>query len=162
MKVTAEVSFSKSERSYAMLLAHRRNDPKVAQKVPNYRYDKKHKDLQIHYMGILSEMAVAKLLKVDLNTETDLAGDQGYDLKWGILKIDVKYCFHPHGRLAVMPDKPLLADIYILVVGDEEKMKIVGWAKKDDFSTIAKVKDFGYGPRLAIEQNDLRDLTQIL
>lgn len=156
-----QVFFSNSECNRALLLAHARNDPKIAEKVPNYRIDKEHRDLEINYMGILSEMAVAKVLNVPLDTSIDLGGDKGYDLVWNGLKVDVKYSYHPGGRLFVFPGKPLLADVYVLVVGDEKKMNIVGWAKKEDFSH-AKIRDFGYGPRLAIDQTELRDVQELV
>ena len=155
-----DVELTDEDREIASVLAHKRNDPKIAYAVPNYRFDESHSDFDIHYVGVLAEIAVAKVLGISVDKNIDLGGDQKFDLVWKGLKIQVKYNHYSWGELYLVKGEPLVADVYVLVVGDIHKMTIKGWATRNDFAK-ATIKNYGYGERLALFQKQLREFAEL-
>jgi hypothetical protein len=132
-----------------------RQKPKRDAFVPSQRVTNTHSEISIDFFGALAEIAVSKLLHISIDEKMILGGDGGYDFVWMGVKIDVKYTYHKDGHLIVMSKDKLLADIYILLVGDSKRMDIIGLATKELFLEKGQFKDFGYGPVFAMAQDDL-------
>lgn len=161
------VEMNEEDRAMALEYALERNKPKRQAGVMDRIVDASKGSLDVDYMGLLAEMAVAKTLKVPLmQLRDDLSGDPGYDLVWHDRKVQVKYTFHRTGHLLLVPpgrlNHPLLADLYVLVVGSEKEMDIVGYARALECKDLASVIDFGFGETLAIKQQDLHDFSDLL
>lgn len=106
--------------------------------------------------GVGAEMAVAKFLNLELDTSTSPRSG-GCDLisKKGN-KIDVKHTKYKNGKLIATLNKKLSdADIYILCTGSFPDYEIKGWVKNTDLINEKNIKDLGYGPTYALEQEQL-------
>lgn len=167
---SAYVNLSADEMAMIHSLAEARNNPKMEAGVPNYRIDQKHSDLELHLLGIKGEYAVSKFLGVSMDLTISLGGDDG--------RQDLVL---PDGRTAQIKCRrrrgwayPLLStnldefntDVGILVwpdaQGDPRVVEIAGWTTKPEFELLSRVQDFGHGPRLVIEQRDMRNVHELM
>jgi hypothetical protein len=148
------VRFNDADRVKAARLVVLREAPKRQHGVATKKVSEKHTDWAIDYYGVLAEMAVAKILDIELEEKRLISGDDGYDLVWKEKTIDVKFTFYRSGQL-IIPDYCALADLYILMTGNDFEMFIVGWATKDMVERLSSLVDFGYGPKTAMKQDDL-------
>ena len=137
-----------------------RNRTKRSEGVKDQRVDMNRGTLFIDYMGMLAEIAVAKNLNCKhLQNEDNILGDEGFDLLYSDIKVQVKYTFHDSGHLLL--GKPnsqadLTSDIYILTTGDEKAITIIGYIAKEAITSLMIQKDFGFGMTWCIEQAKLR------
>ena len=104
--------------------------------------------------GFASELAAARLLNVypdlDLNVQAeDLITAQGYS-------VDVKVTKYPHGKLIskiTKTEKP--CDFYMLMIGTFPSYECCGVASRSSLLCPTTLKDFGYGPTHALDQEQL-------
>ncbi|MHA1973315.1 MAG: hypothetical protein ACTSW1_09990, partial [Candidatus Hodarchaeales archaeon] len=75
---------------------------------------------------------------IELEIENWKYGDPGIDIEKDGVKFDVVYNPDPQGDLYLYQDKPHVADVYILVVGDYRQFIFVGWAYRSDFNDPTK------------------------
>ncbi len=156
--------FSDQDRALAESLASDRNMAKEARRLPDripstdeWRNDR-------HYFGILAEIAVTKIFHCPLDLKLYAVGDDGHDTILGNLKVEVKYTIHGmDSHLFISNDRPMTADLFIFVIGDDKQMWIIGYASKDDFAN-AETKDLGnYGkPVKVIHASKLNRIEDIL
>lgn len=84
-------------------------------------------------MGEAAEWMAAEALGITDHDIGKLGRDQGWDLVLHGWKIDVKWSSNLRRCLLVSADITLLADIYVLVVGDtKDDLSIAGWAWRRD------------------------------
>jgi hypothetical protein len=158
------VTLTSDELEWLSELAHKRNDPKMAAGVPNYKIDPNKKDFDIHHMGIKAEYAVAKYLGLELDTTFSLHGDdhRGDLIHHDGRTISVKFRTSRGWDFALTRDKlsEFRADLGVLVwpapsrrrdTSGCERFEIVGFVSREAFAECAVAKDFGYGPRLVLE-----------
>lgn len=152
------------------LLAGKRNAAKTEQQ--NKRVDKDLSDIQMHYVGLKGEYAVAKFLGIQLDMEILLAGDSGHDLVFKDRTIDVKVS---QKDLKFFPGA-FAADIAVLVQPHTYKAAwhkaerddrvgkpifawkhslISGWVWRKRFEEECYEHDFGYGLRNCMNAEDL-------
>jgi len=105
------VGFADKELQDLRELAKARNDKKENAGVSSKKVDGEMTDEQLHYVGLKAERAVAKLLRVGMNTDNTYDGDGGHDLMYNGLTVDVK-CSQMD--LKIPPGK-FTADIVVLV-----------------------------------------------
>ena len=125
--------------------------------------DKSRSRTKIDLLGVKAEQAVAKALNLEY-TPTAMGIDDGADLYAGELRIDVKATFYSDGQLLLKSEAQLKADVYVLVAavdGDDAVMRLCGWVTRSDFLARYKKIDLGHGPALAMQQADLRHLTEL-
>lgn len=114
-------------------------------------------------LGVKAEQAVAKALDLEY-TPGALGVDDGTDLYAGDVSIDVKATFYPDGRLLLRGEAQAKADVFVLVAAvkdNEAVMRLCGWISRKGFLAQCKTIDLGHGPGLAMEQADLRYLTEL-
>jgi hypothetical protein len=131
--------------------------------VANHCRDNSRKPSDIDLLGVKAELAVAKALDLEY-TLTALGIDDGADLYAGDVRIDVKATFYSNGQLLLRSEAQAKADVYVLVAavdGDDAVMRLCGWVTRSDFLARYKNIDLGHGPALAMQQADLRHMTEL-
>jgi hypothetical protein len=106
--------------------------------------------------GARAEFAVAKLYGLEPPT-LNVAGDEGCDLWFGQVSIDVK--FTRTSALIFDNLHKFRADVAVLVEphGERpERMTVVGWSTRDHFKDHAVVKQMKYGEKLVMDREHLK------
>ena len=113
-------------------------------------------------LGYKAEFAVARLLRTSLPTIT-VVTDGGVDLWFNDIPIDVKFTNRPDGDLIFDSMDKFKARVAVLVSPTEKPdvMSVNGWMSRAEFEKRATPKDFGYGPRLVVSQQDLRPIESL-
>lgn len=151
-------------------LAEIRNEGKV--KNSSHKIDETLSDVEMHYIGLKAEWAVASFLFLDIDTRTTPNGDGGYDLKKSGITIDVKMSqkdlkFHRPGPRAdiiflVQPLSPFTipdTKYHDLTKRDTHIAKpafswkhvvLIGWITRAEFMAKHVLRNFGYGDRMVV------------
>lgn len=110
----------------------------------------------IDLLGIKAEQAVAKLLSIDY-TAARMGIDDGVDIWFGDIGIDVKATFHQSGKLLFKSLDAFRADVAIFVTSTDEDnvMFVVGGIGRASFAEMHQVVDLGYGPCCTMDQDKL-------
>ena len=127
------------------------------------------KDRAIHIEGDLrenealsaaAEEYIAKAL--GLRYVGDVRGpDRGWDLTMRSRRIQVKWTASHGNRLISSPNQNNVADYYVLVTGREPTdFRVPGWATLGELKS--SIRNLGYGPTYAVEQEDLRPFSELL
>lgn len=140
----------------ALRVARVRNNGKIGV-VPSRKVDRNRDDLEINFIGVIAEKAVASLLGTHID-RAERMGDGGVDLAVGGKTIQVKFNTYANGDLYFNSLTDFAADIGVLVVPHREKLKVVGWIEREEFRERATVRDFGYGERVCVRQSQLRPM----
>jgi hypothetical protein len=113
-------------------------------------------DAELDLIGIKAEMAVAKLLCLDYMAAR-LGVDDGSDLWFGDVSIDVKASIYPTGRLLFKSLEAFRADCAILVTttNEDDVMSVIGGISRASFTTGHTVSDLGRGECLTMEQDEI-------
>jgi len=145
---------SPAEILCAKFLAITRQMMKFGTRTSNARVSSKD-DVQLNYEGALGEVAVSKLLNVDLQAEGYTRGDGGVDMVCDDTSIDVKWS--TTGELYF--NKPMVADIAVMTAPgtDYYVVNIMGWIEKDEFNRRSFSQQYGnYRPVKAVRLDQLR------
>ena len=138
---------------------------KVDNQVKDMMFDQKNTSEGINIIGHLGEQAVGKVLDIPVDTEVRTHGDEGWDLEYKGLRIQVKTSTLP--KLIFNAPRLFSADIAILAqyVGEDRKnaqetpqFRIWGWVTKDEFLKNYYSENFGYGDRLVLDAHSLHSL----
>lgn len=103
--------------------------------------------LRSHEIGVLGELAVAKLYDANIDTETYCSGDDGRDVSFLGQEVDVKTTATDKMRLPellVRADKELSADLYV-------RAHVIDWSE-----THARVRLIGYATRETVADREPR------
>ena len=133
------VELDKEDIHQALSLAEKRNDSAIDDGDVFGNRDA----LTSHQIGLLGELAVAKLFGINLDTGTYRGGDNGKDHSLFDLDIDVKATATRKVRLPdllVCADKDLKADLYI-------RAHVISWT-----SSSARVRLIGCAPKEKVEK----------
>lgn len=82
--------------------------------VPNNRQSTKHSDYNINVVGLLGEIAVAKVLNVDIDRSFSMSGDGGVDISYENHTIDVKTTRYHRSLLIVNFLDEIKSDMLVL------------------------------------------------
>lgn len=113
-------------------------------------------------LGVMGEYAVAKVLKIPIDTEVNLSGDGGEtDLWLGDWSIQVKATKYKEGRLVFNTKQEMKSLIDILTVCDikNKTVTIAGYISNKALLNKMYEKDLGFGIRYCINQEDLTDIS---
>lgn len=144
---------------------------KVKHGVVDRMFDQNNTSEGINIIGHLGEQAVGQVMGIPVDTTVLTAGDDGSDMKFGDLTIQVKTS--TLDKLIFNAKHLFTADIAILVqyIGKDRKtaaetpqFRIWGWVSREDFLKNYYNVDFGYGTRLvfdAAQLNTLKDLVEV-
>jgi hypothetical protein len=117
--------------------------------------------VEANIWGFKAEFAIARLFNLDPPT-INVLSDGGVDLWFDDVSIDVKFTNNEHGDLIFDSEKKFKADIAIAVgkVGGNT-LRVNGYADKEFFSLTNHPCDYGYGPRLKVNVNDLKPIERL-
>ncbi len=151
-------------------LAARRNGIKTQHHIRTKKYLNERGDTETHFLGCCAELAVARLLDLQIDESISPRGNQrGYDLitRDGVT-IDVRYRNHRDWDFALKSDRAseFKADLAVLVLpapvpDPPHSFQASGWITRDDFLQRASLKDYGYGPRLMVSKHALHPMASI-
>ena len=117
-------------------------------------------DFDIHFSGVLGEIAVARLAGVEIDKVFHLCGDAGYDLRLGGYTVEVKSRRKRGQDLIILPDMAdFRADHCILcwVTGGSE-VEVVGIVSRQRFRMQALPVTLAHRPRLLMPWENLRSI----
>ena len=113
-------------------------------------------------LGVMGEYAVAKVLKIPIDTQINLNGDGGeVDLWLGGWSIQVKATKYNNGRLVFNTLEEIKSLIDVLTICDlkSKSVNIVGYISHKDMLKKMYKKDLGFGDRYCVNQKDLKDIS---
>ncbi len=118
--------------------------------------------VEANVYGFKAEIAVARLLNIEPPT-ISIVTDGGVDLWLGDRSIDVKFSNQERGPLIFDSLKKFRADYAVLVGRTDEPdiMRINGYISRRSFKVISRRHDFGYGPRLFSEADELEPIEKL-
>lgn len=124
--------------------------------VKNQRRDDTRDDADVDLLGIKAEAAVARAYCLKFNPFA-MGIDDGSDMFFQDIGIDVKASFHQDGRLAFKHIDAFKADLAVLVTAssDDSVMRIIGWVTQERFRKEATVQDLGSGRAMVLGQDRL-------
>lgn len=162
MKPDVQIKFSEKELTWINEVAARRNNPKLGV-VTNRRYDNSRGDLEINIQGVTAEYAVASFLGIQIDERALLSGDDGHDLIYRGIKIQVKFNNTEYGDLYFNDLGKFKSECGVLVVPSEglNRVRVVGWIDKTTFIQKWVRKDYGKGDRVAVVQGYLNDIYEL-
>lgn len=107
-----------------------------------------------NYKGIKGAYAVSKFLECDFDRELWKGKDNGWDIKYRGVPLEVK---NLQLYLAFNNLNHFKCDVAVLVnpIKDSEKVKLVGWTDKNNFIKNNFKMNFGYGDRLCINHESM-------
>jgi|DEB0MinimDraft_6_1074348.scaffolds.fasta_scaffold140345_1 hypothetical protein len=136
--ILSEAELERCERCAAIRTNHARNNG-----IPNQRVASKKSDLTVDYIGLVGELAVAKYLDVDIELEKE-GIDNGIDLIYGDLTVDVKTRSFPGNDLVFKSHKAFKAQVAILAQFNLENcVEILGCMSRNKFKKHATPTSYG-------------------
>lgn len=150
------VHFTGDELAYVQKMADERQAVKMAAKVAvrdnSYRGGG---NADLHFIGLLGEIAVARLVHGIIDLRSYLGGDSGQDMLIHGAKVEVK-CLQ--GFLAFKSIGHFVSDIAVLVIHNKSDFSclwVQGWVTKEEFVKNHFTDDFGYGMRPVMQPSAL-------
>lgn len=129
--------------------------------VKNQRRDSGRSDNDLDYLGLRAELSVSKAFDIEHNL-FQLGIDEGADIWLGDISIDVKSTFYMSGRLLFKNTEAFKSSCAVLVCEKSEtEMFIAGYTPKKFFIENCYEKDLGHGNGLAMDQRDLRPISNL-
>lgn len=155
-----EVILHSNDLASIDLIAKRRNQKPTH---TSRQFYNQRKGVDTHILGLLGEMALAKFTHWPVDTETKPGGDGGIDFcangRTYSLKTRERTQKRPCPDLIVRLEYAT-ADRFILAWVDmriPQDVTLVGWCTHDELWAGERV-DLGYGPRLMVRYQDLREI----
>jgi hypothetical protein len=153
------VELAKEDIQQALRLAEQRNGSAIDDGVVFGDRDA----LTSHQIGLLGELAVAKLYGIDLDTGTYRGGDDGKDHSLFEMDIDVKATATRKVRrpdLLVCADQQLQADLYIRAhviswTSSSARVRIIGCAPKEKVEEQTPSSDYWDVPNYVVEPGEM-------
>lgn len=160
------IELSGIEVALAKFIAGLRNGPKERRGAHTPIRDGSKSALDMHIMGFLAELAVAKHLNLYPDFRQLPYGDgHSGDLHFNGKAIEVKCRERVGWDFALYSTNPseFGADLGVLVYRlSESAMGIAGFISRADFLKRATTKNYGYGPRLAVGPDELRPIGELV
>lgn len=115
---------------------------------------------EVHYIGVLGELAVGRYLGLQVDDSERVDGDSGSDFVVHGLMLDVQTSTHRDPHLKYDSKHPFRADIAILARYARFSSLIVleGWIRKSTFRERSHKENYGHGVRDIVTVNDLEKM----
>lgn len=169
--------FSDDELVYLWDLAEKRQNAKRGTSARDRRTDRSINNVEMHYIGLKGEYAVATILGCEVDTRAYVAGDRTHDLQIGDTSIEVKtlqdwLVFNP-----ATDDRCMRADVAVLVnpsgftpdpyikrsrSHSRRDVRIRGWTDYETFMQSHFLYNFGYGWRLCMQPDLLSPISSLI
>ena len=152
--------FTDADLALADKLAHLRNDRKESLGITSKKFDPSKSEWDAHYQGILGELGAARALCLPIDTTELLSGDGGVDLHLSCgLSAEIRYRTKRGWDFALNGGdiSYLNSDVGILVWPGmrDNSVELVGWTTRLHILQKGQIMDFGYGPRLVLNHQDV-------
>jgi hypothetical protein len=156
-------TFSEDEVNYAKSVAALRNGNKVEHGVKSKKVDSASGEEEIHIIGVLGELACARILDTNVDQSIDPSGDDGTDLSIGPITAEVKTRRGPKKDFAMYDStSDIEADIGILCWRTGERdIVVAGWTTKAEWLLLAKELRFGRNVRRGMSWKDMREISEL-
>jgi hypothetical protein len=162
------VTFSKEEIDHAVSFIDSLVNDKNVNKVYDAKFDKKNTSYAVNLMGYLGEMAAAKVLSLETDSEIRTHGDEGFDLKLNNKTIQVKTSTLTElifNRLNLFT-----ADLGVLVNFEGDRTQphvnstyhVIGYITKENFTNYYSIKNYGYGDRFVVGLSKLKSIDELI
>ena len=124
--------------------------------------NKRQSRVDANILGFKAEFAIARLFQIDPPTVNVLT-DGGVDLWFDDISIDVKTTNKEYGPLVFDNSDKFQAEIAVLVgqTKHENTLRVNGWMDRASFLSNSTPHDYGYGPRIKMEIDELRPIEQL-
>lgn len=163
-----QYELSEDELHTAAAIANERNADKESAGIKSKKIAKDRSDLEVHMENAKARIAVARSLGIEEITHTvrknGRCGEPDFFLPNG-LSVEVHYRDRAGWDYALSSCdyKDFKADVGVLVwPGDNNKsVTIVGWISKIALLDRAEVKDYNYGPRLAVPASKMQRMKKL-
>jgi hypothetical protein len=158
------IQFTPFDMLFVVMFAARQRAVKEALGTTDRKVKEEYDSFDLHLMGAMGECAVARALGVKPDTSLKVGSDDGIDLVIDGTTIQIKaYLFNGPGfEVFVNDDNSLKADILVATrIKTPASVEIIGWIPRDEFFAKAHRRDFGYGPRLALEPLPFRRISTL-
>jgi hypothetical protein len=163
-----QVTFTEKEIEHAVAFINKLTKDKNKNNVYDAKFDKNNTSYSVNLMGYLGEMAAAKVLGVETDSEIRTHGDEGFDLKLNKKTIQVKTSTLPElifNRLDLFS-----ADLGVLVQLEGDRVNphvdaiyhVIGYISKEDFMESYSIKNYGYGDRFVTGLGKLSPLEDLI
>ena len=165
----AIVTLTEDEIMDALRFVHKVRENKRIYEVTDKKFDKNNSSYSVNLMGRLGEVAVAKVLGLQVDDSISPSGDDGHDLKTVLGRsIQVKTSTLP--QLIFNASYLFISDYAVLVrfIGDKQlphvdsKFEIMGWVEREIFLAKHFNHDYGYGVRLVMNADQLKPIEELL
>jgi hypothetical protein len=133
-------------------LARRRNQNKERHSVPTRKKHESSSDREVHVDGMMGEAAAAEVLGVEISYEIAVSGDDGFDLLYEGLEVEVKTRDPAQGTDFAMYDtSDLKTDLGILCLRiAQRKVLVDGWTTRAHWKIRSQILEFGGEERKGI------------
>lgn len=155
--------FTKEDLDFASSLARLRNENKKRHNVQSRKKDDSQGEEEIHRVGLMGEIAVARILDTRVNQTIDKSGDDGFDVEIGPLTAEIKTRKGEKKDYAMYDaSSDIEADVGILCwVVDSKRVKVVGWVTKAEWKILAQGLRFGRSIRRGVKWEEMRDMGEL-
>jgi len=117
------------------------------------------------YLAVLAEVVAAQVFGVVPDMDY-LFVDAGYDFKWRGRMVEVRHSLLQNARLIVCKkwqvEYELTADYYVLVVGTQDKLDLIGYIPKSQVKEYGYLIDLGYGDTYCVNQAALKPVEDLV
>lgn len=116
-----------------------------------------------HVDGFKGEWAVADSLGVERPVNVSGRADDGTDLRAPCgARVAVRFTPYLTGRLMCPVNRPMTADVAVLVVGlGDRAVGIIGGTTVARFNRVAHLGEFGFGPTRWLGQDELSEWARV-
>jgi len=161
MSLTYE--FSDENLDFALSLARLRNENKKRNGVRSRKKDNSQGEEEIHRVGLMGEIAVARVLDTRVNKSIDKSGDDGFDVEIGPLTAEIKTRQGKEKAYAMYDaSSDSEADIGILCwIINKNVVDVVGWITKSEWKLLAEGLRFGRSIRRGVAWENMRDIDSL-
>jgi len=154
------VHFSEKEQKQIVQIGSSRRAAKEASGMDGEKLEAEH---QKGYSGMVMaycvECALAKFLGVEPDRDVSRTGNSGkhatFEHEGREIVFNACYISDPTYDLRFDPNRMPDAEVFMLLTGDLEKMRIIGGISAEAFQQQCEERDYGFGLRLAVRQSDL-------
>jgi len=155
--------FTEEDLDLARNLARLRNGNKKKHNVQSRKKDNSQGEEEIHKVGLMGEIAVARVLNTRVNQTIDKSGDDGYDVEVGPLTVEIKTRKGEEKDYAMYnASADIQADIGILCwLVKSNVVEVVGWITKTEWKLLAHGLRFGRSIRKGVEWNKMRKIEDL-
>ena len=120
-------------------------------------------DFAIHYIGMLGEIAVSRVIGVAVNSQITIGGDSGNDMDMHGQTIQIKTSSHantPKPRFIIFNSLNDFSTDWAISCSVQSPtiVRIHGFVGKEKFNRYAVDHDFGYGNRVCLDEQHLNPI----